>query len=560
APPGPPPGPALRTCPPRWAEGPQAQPREDGAEQQQLRELIQGASNPQELLQVSRGPALSSNLAALAIARLARLTCEQRLDTGSIRGDPRFQRLLNTVDAQISQVWNAPLLQLLRSLPALGLGGRQARSVEQEVLWRLRRLPLRQLVHLAEHLVGQGHDGLLLPEVLRKLELRWTELDGTRTVVTLMAKVGHLSPTLMERLEDKALELAEQFDPDEVRRLALALALQQRRCVPLLRALSYHLLQKPAELPLPVLTDLLFAYSKLSFQQPQVLHRLSLELQPHLGTLSPAQVLRCARSFASLRWLSRPLAEAIAQYSLDNTQKLSINQLCGILVSFGRLNFQPSSSEEFFSMVHEKLQGQEQQLDTHLLTDVVWSLCVLQQARPRHLRQVLSPEFQARLRGDTSPRAQSSWLKLLHINATARLEAPGYQGPFLPPEALGGDGDKDKDKEKATPLQRGLREALPGALGGPDLMRQDVSTVFGWDIDAEVVLDSDNKPLPVRDFTAPHLPRSEGTKPLPPGARRVAVLRWEFPQFSSRGRELLGRGSMARRHLRVAGFLLAEVS
>lgn len=42
------------------------------------------------------------------------------------------------------------------------------------------------------------------------------------------------------------------------------------------------------------------------------------------------------------------------------------------------------------SQVHEQLQGQEQQLDTHLLTDVVWSLCVLQQAQPPHLRQVLS--------------------------------------------------------------------------------------------------------------------------------------------------------------------------
>ncbi|XP_041326152.1 FAST kinase domain-containing protein 4 [Pyrgilauda ruficollis] len=462
---------------------------------------------------------------------------------------------------QMSQVWNTALLQLLRSLPALGLprGGRQARSVEQEVLWRLRRLPLRQLVQLAEQLAGQGLEGPLLPEVLRKLELRWTELDGPRAVVTLMAKVGHLSPALMERLEDKALELAEQFDPDELRRVALALALQQRRCVPLLRALSYHLLQKPAELPLPVLTDLLFAFSKLSFQQPQVLHRLALELQPHVGSLSPAQVLRCARSFASLRWLSRPLAEAIAQHCLDNTQSLSLTQLCGVLVSFARLNFQPSSSEEFFSMIHERLQGQEQQLDVHLLTDVVWSLCVLQQPRAPHLLQVLCPEFQARLRGDSSPRAQSSWLKLLHINATARLETPGYEGPFLPPELLGGRRDRDKDKDKATPLQRGLREALPGALGGDDLVRYNVSTVYGWDIDAEAVLDSDNKPLPVRDFTAPHLSHSEGTKPLPPGARRVAVLRWELPQFSSRGRELLGRGSLARRHLRAAGFLLAEV-
>uniref|UniRef100_A0A8C3QJG5 FAST kinase domain-containing protein 4 n=1 Tax=Cyanoderma ruficeps TaxID=181631 RepID=A0A8C3QJG5_9PASS len=167
------------------------------------------------------------------------------------------------------------------------------------------------------------------------------------------------------------------------------------------------------------------------------------------------------------------------QYCLDHPRDLSLAQLCGVLVSFARLNFQPSSSEEFFSMVTSlELWG----LDTHLLTDVVWALCVLQQPRGPLLGLVLGPDFHTRLRGDTSPRAQSWWLKLLQINATARLEAPGYQGPFLPPEALGGHRDGDGDRDKATPLQRGLREALPGALGGPDLVRCDVSTVHGWDI------------------------------------------------------------------------------
>nr|XP_031360007.1 FAST kinase domain-containing protein 4 [Lonchura striata domestica] len=550
------PGPGLSTGPaeasirspglgaepgPSPGAGPRAEA--EAEEERRLRERIRAAGSAQELLQLGRGPGLSSNVAALAIGRLAHVSRQQRLDCAGLHGDPRFQQLLAALDTQISQVWNAPLLQLLCSLPALGLarGGRPLRSVEQEVLWRLRRLPLRQLVRLAEQLAPQGPGGLLLPEVLRKLELRWTELDGTRAVVTLMAKVGHLSPALMERLEDKALELAEQFDPDELRRVALALALQQRRCVPLLRALCYHLLQKPAELPVPVLTDLLFAFSKLSFQQPQVLHRLALELQPHVGSLSPAQLLRCARSFASLRWLSRPLAEAMAQYCLDNTESLSLPQLCGVLVSFARLNFQPSCSEEFFSMV------------TSLAPGI-----------PRWAGWGGTPEtptagFLPQTPRDGSPRAPGSWLKLLHINATARLEAPGYRGPFLPPEALGGHGHGHGDAEKGTPLQRALREALPAALGGPDLVRCNVSTVYGWHIDAEAVLDGDNKPLPVRDFAAPHLSHSEGTKALPAGARRVAVLRWEPPQFSSPGRELLGRGSLARRHLRAAGFLLAEV-
>ncbi|KFP03928.1 hypothetical protein N300_12224, partial [Calypte anna] len=38
------------------------------------------------------------------------------------------------------------------------------------------------------------------------------------------------------------------------------------------------------------------------------------------------------------------------QYTLDNTKQLSAPQLCGIILSFARLNFQPSASEDFFTM------------------------------------------------------------------------------------------------------------------------------------------------------------------------------------------------------------------
>ncbi|XP_064361695.1 FAST kinase domain-containing protein 4 [Dromaius novaehollandiae] len=524
-----------------------------------ISELIETATSPQELLQLNELHSLNSNQASLVITQLSRLAAEKNLETDSILQDERFRQLIVLTDSQISQVWNNTLVNLLKSLYSLGVdsGRKEMQSVEHEVLWRLRRLSFRQLTSLAEFLaLKQGKDSKLLSEVMKKLELRWTELEGTKTVVILMSRIGHISPALMDRLEDKALELAEQFNPDDIRKITLALAYQNRRSVPLLRALSYHLVQKHSELSLNVLMDLIFAYGKLNFHQPQVFQKIATDLHPHVSTMTPLEVTRCIRSFALLKWLNLPLFEAIAQYALDNAKELSVPHLCSIILSFARLNFQPSGSEDFFSMVHEKLQGQLDGLDAHVLVDLVWSLCVLQQARAAYLQKVLAPAFHAELRGDQSPKGHNSRLKLVHINAAARLESPDYRGPFLPAEVLSAAGHAG---EKVTVLQSGLEEALAAVLGSRDNGRFDVRTVYGWRIDAEMLVNGENKPLPLKGFAAPHLLRSEGTKALPPGARRVAFLKWEFPNFSNRSKDLLGRCVMARRHVQAAGFLVIDV-
>ncbi|XP_015212779.2 FAST kinase domain-containing protein 4 [Lepisosteus oculatus] len=538
-------------------------------ERTELDQLLEQARSPQELLQLWAERGGKANQAAIAVVHLARLAGDRQAAQGGEKGgsdtddllyDSRFQDLLHTVNSQVSTVWNGSLVSLLRALSRLGVapGAPVLRSLQTEAHWRLRRFSYRQLAALAEWCSVRQHsgqEGALLRDVLKQLELRWTEISDPRTLSLLMMKVGHLSASLMDRLEDKALELAERFGPEETRRVAVSLAAQGRRSVPLLRALSYHLLQKPGlELRTPLLIDLAFSYGKLNFQQTQVFQRIAGDLLPRLPEMSPGDVASCAKSFSLLKWLHLPLFESFTENFLQCSENYSTTQLCNLLMAFARLNFQPSKDVAFYSKVHAGLEGALTQLEPFLQTDVVWSLCILQQARPQDLRPVLEPGFQSRLTGGSPSRTQNYRLKLAHIVATAQLEYGELLGtpPPAPPA--------EASRSQPTPLQSSLHEALRSLVAGQEgTYRTAVSTVYGWTIDGELVLDSENKPMNLETLKAPHLPGAGGPTPLPNGARRIAFLAGEFPNYGSRSKDLLGRFVMQRRHLQLAGFLTVEV-
>ncbi|XP_055480043.1 FAST kinase domain-containing protein 4 isoform X1 [Psammomys obesus] len=532
-------------------------------ERQEVDYLIEKATRPEELLQLLGGDhSLHHNHLALILIRLSYVLSEKPKEKALLIEDARFQQLVRLVDRQISSVWHGTLVKLLRSLYTLVLPqtSKELQSVEQEVRWRLRRLKYKHLVFLLESCASfmrEQHSQELLAELLMHLERRWTEINDSRTLVTMMTKAGHLSESLMNRLEDKCLELVEQFGPDELRKVLMTLAAQSRRSVPLLRAISYHLVQKPFPLTKGMLLDLTYAYGKLSFHQTQVCQRLAADLLPFIPSMTPGEVARCAKSFAFLKWLNLPLFEAFTQHLLSRAQDVSLAHLCSVVLAFARLNFRSEQEEQFFNLVHEKLDSMLGSLEPALQVDLVWALCVLQQVREAELQTVLHPGLHTRFLESTSPKDQSTFQKLVHINSTALLEHPEYKGPFLPASAIA--PSPSSSSKKITPLQKELQETLKALVGNINQGSLEVATQYGWVLDAEVLLDTDGHFLPLRDFVAPHLAQPVGKQPLPPGAKRVAFLRWEFPNFNSRSKDLLGRFVLARRHVLAAGFLVVDV-
>lgn len=531
----------------------------------ELDELVKKAEVPEDILMAWDEHRGNGNQAANALINWTLLVHsmkgKSKEQLPKLMMDSRLLNMMTTISQQVSLVWNGKLVSVLRALWIMGVPSDDSvlRSVQTEVLWRVRRLTYKQLSHLVEWGAGRKNqeDMVLMNAALNQLELRWTEIADAKTVISLVSRGADIPPTFMDRLADKALELAEGLSAEEICKICVSLASQNRRSVPLLRALSYYLLQKPStEFTTPLMINMAYAYGKLNFQHSQVFQRMASELLPRVPELHPADITRFAKSLGFLKWLHIPLFEAFVEHYTAESQKYSTPQLCNLLMTFARLGFQPNKGEEFFSKVHSVLEGSLSDLEPFLQTDVVWSLCILQQAKPHYLIPLTQQNHITKLSEGSPLQKENYQLKLLHIAATLHLEYPGFSDTPFPLNAL----SESASRSPLSPLKSSLREALQSLVGGkPEVLRTGVDTVYGWTIDGELVLDYENKPVDLSMLKAPHLPSGGGDQALPAGARRLVFCAWEFPNFGSKSRDLLGRFVMMKRHFQFAGFTIVEV-
>lgn len=513
----------------------------------------------EEVLDVFSRQKLDVNRCVLIIQQISK----RKPDKTEYLSDPRFIELLDTVNRQIQSVWNSRLVQLMKSLHMLHLDSKNhyLKSVDIEVRWRLRRLSMRSLGQLANYVTSlpqSPESRSLLEDLTKQVDLRWTEITDTLTLSLLIGGLGLMPGTLMERLEDKVLEFADKFQPGECRRVLLALANQNRRSLPLLRALSHNLEQQKLEFPPGIMVDLAFSFARLNFCPVHLLTKLCTDIVSVMHKATTSDVSMFLRSVSKLRFSFPPLSEAVTQAFLDGSKEFTYQQLCNIILSFAKLNFVPSQSEEFFNKIHPLLLTNFNSLTWLQQIDLVWSLCILGHATAPYFQRILDPQFCKKIIDRDSKTTSSHEAKIMNINATAMLESPDHWGALLPDNLLQTLLNRNLGYG-TTSLQKDVINALRMVFPDPEMCNLHVKTIYGWYLAADVILDSEYKPLPIKNFVAPHLPMSGGTEPVPEDARRFAVVIREFSHYFFRGKELLGPNMMSRRHLRAAGFLVLEV-
>ena len=96
------------SSPSSWADGfsvkEQVEDTTRNPEHRVIVELIETATSPQDLLQLSELHVLNSNQSSLVITQLSRLAAEKNLETKSILQDERFQQLIGIMDSQVSSL------------------------------------------------------------------------------------------------------------------------------------------------------------------------------------------------------------------------------------------------------------------------------------------------------------------------------------------------------------------------------------------------------------------------------------------------------------------------
>jgi len=301
------------------------------------------------------------------------------------------------------------------------------------------------------------------------------------------------------------------------------------------------------------ISDCLFALNQLSFKDHDTLERLCTQLETEISETDSAPVLRSIlTSLGQLRYLHGPVVDNIIRWhqrKLDNGHQMATKDMINILKTCATLNYNPQQHSSLLEHISSNIKSEDMPDDVWL--DAVWSLSLLGKASNSQIQSVLSPDFYTQLLFSSSSSAVA--VKLLNINAAARMLFANYDGPFIKvaDDEVFNDVKVSQSVSKAQ-FNQSVMEAFTTLFPPPRLLRTNVNTLLGSVVEGEFVCDLKGKPLLIHELTN-NFGNTDSEKPLPPNSLRMVIVTAGF-QDCLIGGEISGLTDFNIRLLEATGY------
>lgn len=516
---------------------------------------LKSARKSEEILSLVHTNELSGNQASLALSALrnSNLQTEKR----NLSSDDRFMSLLGTLEGSLSNLSVESLVSSIINLFKLQqFNSPTVHLLVSECRQRLRGMSTRHLGVLVCHsklLAKNASSASLVKEALRVLELRWREMNSPFLLKRFLKTSLHLSPSFVEKLEDKTLALIDSFSFQDLVEIVQCFTLSKCHSLLVLRAISYQVEEQRSQWEVTQLMNLVNNMRLSRFYNALFFKEVAAFCTEHLSESSPQQIAEMVRCFGLLRMPESTLFSAIVDNISNRIAEFSLPELQKIAFGLSIVKVKPPTQ-----MV-KRLVFEFDSLTFAEQIEVCLALGVFNAASADQVRKIFeSTTAVENTMNATGPDSIPLQLKLLQLNTYARLECQDYKGPFLDEELA---KYPKVGEDSGSALHRDVVGKLEAMFGNEKFFLSNVKLDCGYFIDAEIAFDNKGEPFSNLDYnTSSDLKNhSPLRKDLPEDVSRVAVVVHGPASYLHESSELSGRRVMMVRQLQALKYNILQV-
>lgn len=232
--------------------------------------------------------------------------------------------------------------------------------------------------------------------------------------------------------DDEAAKLVASITLPQMVKVMTNLAAKKRRSTPLLRSLAFNMSSKEEKLDIKQCADVLYAMAVLSFPDPVLTAKLCDDIQNAVkNTIEKStSVGSIVTSLALLKYRDPMLLDSIAEWILKNQEICRTQDIIALFISIASLNYVPAELEGIKTQFAASLKATDFKKSSDYLY-YVWSLLALNVSNETALSSVLEQNFIKQLMNERQELSPTFKMKLLNINAGAKLYFPEYKGTCL---------------------------------------------------------------------------------------------------------------------------------